>query len=42
LATSVDREHTFEVLVGFFEAAGGVTRLARTAWPCPPPSSGWC
>ncbi|MEA2901505.1 MAG: hypothetical protein QOH36_1392 [Actinomycetota bacterium] len=29
-STSVDREHTFEGLVAFFEAAGGVTRLART------------
>jgi transposase len=29
-ATSVDREHTFEGLVGFFEAAGGVPRIART------------
>lgn len=27
---SIDREHTFEGLVGFFEAAGGVTRIART------------
>jgi transposase len=29
-APSIDREHTFEALVSFFEAAGGVTRLART------------
>lgn len=29
-ATSVDREHTFEALVGFFEAVGGVPQLART------------
>jgi transposase len=29
-STSIDREHTFEALVGFFEAAGGVTRLSRT------------
>ncbi|MFP5377074.1 MAG: IS21 family transposase [Acidimicrobiia bacterium] len=28
--TSEDREHTFEGLVRFFEAAGGVTRVART------------
>jgi transposase len=28
--TSVDREHTFEGLVSFFEAAGGVPRVART------------
>lgn len=28
--TSEDREHTFEGLVRFFEAAGGVTRMART------------
>ena len=28
--TSVDREHTFEGLVRFFEAAGGVPRVART------------
>src|ERR1039458_7620498 len=27
---SIDREHTFEGLVRFFEAAGGVTRVART------------
>ena len=29
-ATSLDREHTFEGLVAFFEAAGGVTHIART------------
>ena len=28
--TSEDREHTFEGLVRFFEAAGGVPRIART------------
>jgi hypothetical protein len=28
--TSVDQEHTFEGLVRFFEAAGGVPRVART------------
>jgi transposase len=28
--TSIDRNHTFEGLVGFFEAAGGVPQLART------------
>jgi transposase len=28
--TSQDREHTFEGLVRFFEAAGGVTQVART------------
>jgi transposase len=28
--TSVDAEHTFEGLVSFFEAAGGVTKVART------------
>lgn len=28
--TSVDREHTFEGLVRFFEAAGGVPRVGRT------------
>ena len=28
--TSVDREHTFEGLVRFFEAAGGVPKVART------------
>jgi transposase len=28
--TSIDAEHTFEGLVAFFEAAGGVPRLART------------
>src|SRR3954454_22177710 len=27
---SIDREHTLKGLVGFFEAAGGVTRIART------------
>ena len=27
---SIDREHTFEGLVAFFEAAGGVPRVART------------
>jgi transposase len=27
---SVDREHTFEGLVRFFEAVGGVTKIART------------
>lgn len=29
-STSVDREHTFEGVVRFFEAAGGVPKLART------------
>ena len=29
-STSVDREHTFEGIVRFFEAAGGVPDLART------------
>lgn len=29
-ATSVDREHTFEGIVRFFDAAGGVVKLART------------
>lgn len=28
--TSIDREHTFEGLVGFVEAAGGVPRVGRT------------
>jgi transposase len=28
--TSIDREHTFEGLVAFFEAVGGVPRVART------------
>ncbi len=28
--TSIDREHTFEGLVRFFEAAGGVPRVGRT------------
>ena len=28
--TSVDREHTFEGIVRFFDAAGGVPRLCRT------------
>lgn len=28
--TSVDREHTFEGIVGFVEAAGGAPRVART------------
>jgi transposase len=28
--TSIDAEHTFEGLVAFFEAAGGVPRMART------------
>jgi transposase len=28
--TSTDREHTFEGIVRFFEAAGGVTQVART------------
>ena len=28
--TSIDAEHTFEGLVSFFEAAGGVPRIART------------
>lgn len=28
--TSIDREHTFEGLVAFFEAAGGLPRVART------------
>jgi hypothetical protein len=28
--TSIDREHTFEGLVAFFEVAGGVPRVART------------
>jgi transposase len=28
--SSVDREHTFEGLVGFFEAAGGVPKVLRT------------
>jgi transposase len=28
--TSVDREHTFEGIVRFFDAAGGVTKIART------------
>jgi len=29
-SASVDREHTFEGLVAFFEVAGGVTQVART------------
>ena len=29
-STSVDREHTFEGITRFFDAAGGVTKLART------------
>ncbi len=29
-ATSIDRENTFEALVSLFEAAGGVTQVART------------
>jgi transposase len=29
-STSVDREHTFEGIVRFFDAAGGVPKLART------------
>jgi transposase len=29
-STSVDREHTFEGIVRFFDAAGGVTGVART------------
>jgi transposase len=29
-APSVDREHTFEGLVRFFEAAGGISQVART------------
>jgi transposase len=29
-STSVDREHTFEGMVRFFEAAGGVPQIART------------
>ncbi len=29
-ASSLDREHTFEGLVSFFEEVGGVTRITRT------------
>jgi transposase len=29
-STSVDREHTFEGIARFFDAAGGVTKVART------------
>lgn len=28
-ASSIDREHTFEGMVGFFEAAGGIPRVVR-------------